>query len=137
MYPPGPLLVPRVSMEKSTLEGYEIQRGTIVHVNCWAIGRDPELWENSDEFIPERFLNSDIDFKGQDFELIPFGAGRKGCPGTTLGVAIVELALSNLLYAFDWKLPYGMRKEDIDTTVRPGLTMSKKIDLCLIPTNYL
>ncbi|KAM3357120.1 6,7,8-trihydroxycoumarin synthase [Capsicum galapagoense] len=137
LYPPGPLLLPRVSMEKSTLEGYEIQRGTIVHVNAWTIARDPEIWENPEEFIPERFLNKYIDFRGPHFEFLPFGAGRKGCPAITLGIAIVELALSNLLYAFDWKLPCGMKKEDIDTNSKPGIVMHKKIDLCLIPTSYL
>ncbi|KAL3360122.1 hypothetical protein AABB24_016561, partial [Solanum stoloniferum] len=137
LYPSVPLLLPRESMEKSILEGYEIQPGTIIHVNAWAIARDPEIWENPEEFIPERFLNSDIDFKGQDFELIPFGAGRRGCPGIALGVASMELALSNLLYAFDWELPCGMKKEDIDTNVKPGITMHKKNDLCLIPKNYL
>ncbi|XP_075073621.1 6,7,8-trihydroxycoumarin synthase-like [Nicotiana tabacum] len=137
LYPPSPILVPRESMEKTILEGYEIQPGTIVHVNAWAIGRDPEIWENPEEFIPERFLNSDIDYKGQDFELLPFGAGRRGCPGIALGVASMELALSNLLYAFDWELPYGVKKEDIDTNVRPGITMHKKNELCLIPKNYL
>ncbi|XP_055813952.1 5-OH-xanthotoxin synthase-like [Solanum dulcamara] len=137
LYPSVPLLVPRESMEKSTLEGYEIQAGTIIHVNSWAIARDPEIWENPEEFIPERFLNSDVDFKGQDFELIPFGAGRRGCPGIALGVASMELALSNLLYAFDWELPCGMKKEDINTDVKPGITMHKKNDLCLIPKNYL
>ncbi|XP_060180430.1 5-OH-xanthotoxin synthase-like [Lycium barbarum] len=136
LYPPVPLLVPRVSMDKSTLEGYEIQPGTIIHVNSWAIARDPEIWENPEEFIPERFLNNDIDFKGQDYELIPFGAGRRGCPGITLGVASTELALSNLLYAFDWELPCGMKKEDIDTNVRPGITMHKKNELFLIPKSY-
>ncbi|KAH0739215.1 hypothetical protein KY290_037920 [Solanum tuberosum] len=136
LYPPVPLLVPRESMKKSTIEGYEIQAGTIVHVNSWAIARDPGIWENSEEFIPERFLNSDIDYKGQNYELIPFGAGRRGCPGITLGVASIELALSNLLYAFDWKLPHGMKKEDIDTNVRPGITMHKKNDLWLIPKSY-
>ncbi|KAH0651158.1 hypothetical protein KY285_031275 [Solanum tuberosum] len=104
LYPPTPLLLPRKSIEKSTLEGYEIQPGPIIHVNIWAIGRDSKIRENSKEFIPERFLNNNIDFKGQDFELIPFGAGRRGCPGITLGVAIAELALSNPLYAFDWEL---------------------------------
>jgi len=81
LYPPVPLLVPRETMKKSTLQGYEIQLGTIIHVNSWAIARDPEIWENPEEFMPERFLNSDINFKGQDFELLPFGAGRRGCPG--------------------------------------------------------
>ncbi|CAN4090821.1 unnamed protein product [Withania somnifera] len=137
LYPPVPLLVLRESMKKSKLEGYEIQAGTIIHVNSWAIARDPEIWENPEEFIPERLLNSDIDYKGQHFELIPFGAGRRVCPGIALGVASMELALSNLLYAFDWELPRGMKKEDIDTNVRPGITMHKKNELCLIPKNYL
>jgi len=137
LYPPGPLLVPRETMQNSILEGYEIQPKTIVHVNFWAIARDPEIWENSEEFIPERFLNSDIDFKGQHFELIPFGAGRRGCPAITLGVTTVELALSNLLYAFDWELPPGMKIEDIDTDVLLGLAMHKKKPLCLVPRNYL
>ncbi|KAK6775378.1 hypothetical protein RDI58_026379 [Solanum bulbocastanum] len=136
LFPPAPLLIPRESMKKSTLEGYEFQPRTIVYVNAWAIARDPEIWENPEEFMPERFLNSDIDFKGQDYELIPFGAGRRGCPGLALGVASVELALSNLLYAFDWELPYGLKKEDIDINGRPGITVNKKNDLCLIPKKY-
>ncbi|WMV53943.1 hypothetical protein MTR67_047328 [Solanum verrucosum] len=97
----APLLIPRESMKISTLEGYEFQPRTIVYVNAWAIGRDPEIWENPEEFMPKRFLNNDIDFKGQDYELIPFGAGKRGYPSLALGVASVELALSNLLYAFD------------------------------------
>ncbi|KAH0775867.1 hypothetical protein KY290_007278 [Solanum tuberosum] len=136
LFPLAPLLIPRESMKISTLEGYEFQPRTIVYVNTWAIARDPEIWENSEEFMPERFLNSDIDFKGQDYELIPFRAGRRGCLGLELGVASVELALSNLLYAFDWELPYGLNKEDIDINGRPGITVNKKNDLCLIPKKY-
>nr|XP_004249946.1 cytochrome P450 83B1 [Solanum lycopersicum] len=136
LFPPAPLLIPRESMKISTLEGYEFQPRTIVYVNAWAIARDPEIWENPEEFMPERFLNSNIDFKGQDYELIPFGAGRRGCPGLALGVASVELALSNLLYAFDWELPYGLKKEDIDINGKPGITVNKKNDLCLIPKKY-
>ncbi|XP_006367992.2 cytochrome P450 83B1-like [Solanum tuberosum] len=134
LFPPGPLLIARETMQNSILEGYEINQN-IIHVNVWAIARDPEIWENPEEFIPERFLNSDIDFKGQNFELIPFGSGRRGCPAMALGVATVELVLSNLLYAFDWELPCGMKKEDIDTDVLPGLAMHKKEPLCLVPRN--
>ncbi|KAG5588798.1 hypothetical protein H5410_049232 [Solanum commersonii] len=84
LYPANPLLIPRESMKKSTLEGYEIQQGTIVHINAWAIARDHEIWENAKEFIHERFLNSDINFKREDYELIPFGARRRGCLGLHL-----------------------------------------------------
>ncbi|KAF3632399.1 putative cytochrome 83B1-like [Capsicum annuum] len=136
LYPPVPLLMPRESMKKSTLEGYEIQPKTIVFVNSWAMARDPEIWGNPEEFIPERFLSSSIDFKGQNSEFIPFGAGRRGCPALALGVATVDLILSNLLYAFDWELPCGMMKEEIDTDILPGLGMHKKNDLCLVPKNF-
>ncbi|KAF3628842.1 putative cold and drought-regulated protein CORA-like [Capsicum annuum] len=122
--------------EKSSLEGYEIQPGTIIQVNLWAIARDPETWENPEEFIPERFLKSNLDFKGQDFEFIPFGGGRRGCPGMPLGIATAELIFSNILYAFDWELPYGMKKEEIDTDVLTGLAMPKKNVFCLVPKNY-
>ncbi|PSR99611.1 Cytochrome P450 71A1 like [Actinidia chinensis var. chinensis] len=136
LYPPAPLLVPRETTQRCIIDGYEIQPKTVVYINAWAIARDPESWENPDKFLPERFLGSNIDFRGQNFELIPFGAGRRGCPGINLGVATVELALANLLYSFDWELPDGMKKEDIDTDVKPGLTMHKKNDLCLVAKNY-
>ncbi|PHT27573.1 hypothetical protein CQW23_32823 [Capsicum baccatum] len=111
IHPPDPLLLPRESMEKSTLEGYEIPPTTIIYINSWSIARDPEIWKNPEEFIPERFLNNDINLKREDYELILFGAGRRGCPGITLGIAAIELALSNLLYAFDRELPCGLKKK--------------------------
>ncbi|KAK6796278.1 hypothetical protein RDI58_003979 [Solanum bulbocastanum] len=77
-----------------------------------------------------------FDFKSQDFELIPFGAERRGCLAIALGVANVELVLSNLLYAFDWELPRGMKREDINTDVLPGITRHKKKPLGLVPRNY-
>lgn len=109
-----------------------------------AIGRDPECWKNPEDFNPERFCSSvisnnidiDIDYKSVEFEMVPFGGGRRGCPGISLGVATVELALANLLYAFDWELPFGMVKEDIDTNTLPGLTMHKKNPLCLVAELY-
>lgn len=136
LYPPVPLLVPRETMEKCILNGYEIPSKTTVYVNAWAIGRDPEAWENPEDFSPERFLNSDIDFRGHDFELIPFGAGRRGCPGLNMGIATVELALANLLYSFNWEMPNGTTSKDIDMDTKPGLAMHKKNDLCLVATKY-
>lgn len=132
LHPVGPLLLPRETNKKTSIEGYDIRPKTIVYVNAWAIGRDPECWKDPEMFVPERFLGSSIDYKGNHFELIPFGAGRRLCPGLQLGVANFELALANLLYSFDWELPAGVNKEDIDTDVLPGLTMHKKNPLCLV-----
>ncbi|XP_028768972.1 cytochrome P450 71A1-like [Neltuma alba] len=132
LFTPVPLLVPRESMQRCNVEGYEIEPKTLVLVNAWAIGRDPETWEDPEKFYPERFFNCSINFKGQDFELIPFGAGRRICPGIQMGVINAELALANLLHSFDWELPAGIEEQDIDTEVMPGLTIHKKNDLCLV-----
>ncbi|XP_073137521.1 6,7,8-trihydroxycoumarin synthase-like [Henckelia pumila] len=136
LYPSSPIL-PRETTECCVLGGYEIEPKTFIYFNLWAIGRDPEYWENPNEFLPDRFLNSPIDYKGQDFGLIPFGFGRRGCPGMNLGVAVVELALANLLYAFDWELPLGMTEEDVNTDSLPGLAVHKKDPLCLMAKRYI
>ncbi|MFS7972282.1 putative cytochrome P450 [Helianthus anomalus] len=133
LYPTVPLLVPRETTKETTLNGYKIKQKTLVFVNTLAIGRDPKSWDSPEEFLPERFLGSDIDFKGNDFELTPFGAGRRICPGMTMGVVTVDLLLANLLYLFDWSLPDGIKKEDIDLEVMPGITMHKRNELCLLP----
>ncbi|KAL7603513.1 hypothetical protein Lser_V15G18618 [Lactuca serriola] len=137
LYPPVPLLVPRETTKDTILHGYKIKAKTLVFVNVLAIGRDPESWESPEEFLPERFLGSNIDFKGNDFELIPFGAGRRICPGISMGVVTVDLLLANLVYLFDWGLPNGMNKEEIDFDVNPGITMHKRNDLCLMAHTYL
>ncbi|XP_058752191.1 cytochrome P450 71A1-like [Vicia villosa] len=132
LYLPAPLLVPRESNENCIISGYNIPAKTILYVNAWAIQRDSNVWKNSEEFYPERFLESSINFLGQDFELIPFGAGHRICPGLSLAVASIELILANLLYSFDWKLPHGLVKEDIDTEMLPGITQHKKNPLFLV-----
>ncbi|KAG5042129.1 hypothetical protein AAZX31_03G027600 [Glycine max] len=132
LYPPVPLLLPKETNENCIIDGYEIAAKTLVYVNALAIQRDPEIWEDPEEFLPERFLYSTIDFRGQDFELIPFGAGRRSCPGMLMATASLDLILANLLYLFDWELPAGMKKEDIDTEVLPGLVQYKKNPLCIL-----
>ncbi|KAI9072607.1 hypothetical protein K1719_045443 [Acacia pycnantha] len=109
----------------------------MIFVNMWAIQRDPEIWENPEEFIPERFENSEMDFKGQDFELIPFGSGRRMCPGMDFAMASVEYMLANLLHWFDWKLPEdGSPECAIDVSETYGLTVKKKVPLFLQPIPF-
>ncbi|CAL5211116.1 unnamed protein product [Lathyrus oleraceus] len=134
--PAAPLLVSRESREKCTIGGYNIPAKTILYVNAWAIQRDPNVWKNPEKFYPERFLESSINFLGKDFELIPFGAGRRICPGISMVVASLELILANLVYFFDWKLPDGLMEEDIDTEMLPGIAQHKKNPLRLVANIY-
>ena len=136
LHPPLPFLLPRESREKCEINGYEIPAKTRVIVNAWAIGRDPSYWIEPDSVISERFLDSSIDFKGINFEYIPFGAGRRICPGMSFGVINVELPLALLLYHFDWKLPNGMKNEALDMTQFFGATLKRKDVLHLVPTAF-
>lgn len=104
-----------------------------VLVSLWAIGRDPKIWKNSKVFSPERFLECDIDFKGQDFELLPFGAGRRICPGIALSYRMLTLMMSNLLYKYNWKLEHGMHFNDLDMDEKVGMTLQKVKPLQIIP----
>ena len=132
--PPVPLLVPRESMEDCILDGYYIPAKTRVLINTYAIGRDPKSWENPLEFDPERFKDHTMDAKDQDFKFLPFGGGRRGCPGYSFGLATIELALARLLYHFDWALPKGVGVDDVDLDEIFGLAIRKKTPLILVPT---
>ncbi|XP_026444276.1 cytochrome P450 71A9-like [Papaver somniferum] len=132
LHPPSPLLVPRETSENCRINGYDIPIKTSVLINAKAISTDPKYWENPNEFLPERFLDSNIDYKGQDFELIPFGGGRRRCPGISFSAVLIELVLANLLHCFDWKLPSGMKIEEFDMSEAFGLAVHKKIPLCLL-----
>ncbi|MQL81102.1 hypothetical protein Taro_013553 [Colocasia esculenta] len=132
LHPPAPLLLPRESMKATQIQGYEIPAKTRVIINAWAIARNPDYWPSPEQFRPERFLQSCIDFRGSDFQFIPFGAGRRICPGINLAKATVELALANLLYHFDWSLPEAMSVANLDLGEERGLTTRKKQSLLLV-----
>jgi cytochrome P450 len=132
LQPTAPLLIPRETTKECCVGGYEIPAKTLVYVSAWAVGRDPEAWENPYEFNPDRFVGSSIDLKGNDYELIPFGAGRRICPGIFIALATVELSLANLLHKFDWEMPSGVEDIDMDD-VLPGLVPHMRDALCLVP----
>lgn len=133
LHPPAPLLLPRESTQDCYVKNYFIPQKTRVIINAWAINRDPVLWNSPDEFRPERFLDSSsVDFKGNDFQFIPFGAGRRICPGMQFAVSTLELAVANLVYRFEWELPHGLREEEFDMIEAPGLTTRKREKLMLV-----
>ena len=134
LHPPLPLLVPRQSMEHCKIQDYDIPTETRVIINAWAIGKDPKSWLQPEHFIPERFEDSSVDYNGTHFELIPFGAGRRICPGMGLGLAIVELTLARLLYHFNWKLPSGFGPQDLNMDETFGTVARRKHELLAIPT---
>uniref|UniRef100_A0ACD5Z9A2 Uncharacterized protein n=1 Tax=Avena sativa TaxID=4498 RepID=A0ACD5Z9A2_AVESA len=131
LHPPAPLLIPREAMESCKILGYDVLKGTTVLVNAWAIGRDPKHWDDPEVFKPERFDSGIVDFKGTDFEYIPFGAGRRICPGMTFAQASMEIVLASLLYHFDWSLPGGVKPSEVDMVEDMGITVRRKNDLHL------
>lgn len=132
LHPPVPLLLPRECTRDTTVLGFHVARGTRVFVNAWAVGRDPASWSAPDEFRPERFLDSEVDFRGAHFQLVPFGAGRRVCPGLQFGLATVELALASLVRLFDWALPGGAAPGDVDMSDAPGLATPRRVPLLLV-----
>ncbi|KAL2515445.1 Cytochrome [Forsythia ovata] len=136
LHPPLPLLLPRESTQDSNVMGYDIAVGTRVIINAWAIARDPMLWENPEDFYPERFFNTGIDFKGLNFEFIPFGSGRRGCPGILFAIAVNELALAKLMLNFNFALPSGEMEKDLDMSEAHGTTVHKKLPLLVIATPH-
>ncbi|KAJ3693833.1 hypothetical protein LUZ60_009313 [Juncus effusus] len=132
LHVPVPLL-PRLAHADTHVLGYHIPKGTKVLVNAWALGRDPKYWDNAEIFEPERYKERAVDYRGTEIEYIPFGAGRRQCPGTAFGVANVELALANLLYHFDWELPSGLKPHKVDMSETFGVSVRRKNPLWLHP----
>nr|ALX35998.1 flavonoid 3'-hydroxylase 1 [Paeonia lutea] len=129
MHPVAPMLVPRMAREDIQIAGYDIAKGTRVLVNTWTIVRDPKLWDKPDEFCPDRFVGKAMDVKGQDFELLPFGSGRRMCPGYSLGLKVIQASLANLLHGFTWKLAGNVKGEELNMEEIFGLSTPKKFPL--------
>ncbi|KAH6556805.1 hypothetical protein KP509_1Z153800 [Ceratopteris richardii] len=135
LHPPSPLLGAREALESCQIGGHMIPKGTRLIVNEWCLGRDESVWERPTDFLPERFLQTQMDVRGQNFELIPFGGGRRICMGLPLALCNVQLSLANLLHCFDWQLPTHQALDMSDKFA--GTTLPKAIPLLVIPTPRL
>ncbi|XP_061967013.1 cytochrome P450 76T24-like [Populus nigra] len=133
LHPPAPLLLPRKAVSEVEMQGFTVPKNAQILINIWAIGRDPAIWPDPNSFKPESFLECQADVKGRDFELIPFGAGRRICPGLPLAHKMVHLTLASLIHSFDWKIADDLTPEDIDTSETFGLTLHKSEPLRAIP----
>jgi cytochrome P450 len=137
LHPPVPLLLPHRAESRCEVAGYMIPKDTQVLVNAWAIGRDPTIWDEPSEFKPERFVESELEYRGQNFELIPFGAGRRMCPGLPLAHRMVHVVIASLLHSFNWSLPDGITAENMDMTEKFGITLQRGSPLIAVPSPRL
>ncbi|CAL4951188.1 unnamed protein product [Urochloa decumbens] len=137
LHGPAPLLAPHLSMADCDIEGYTIPFGTRVIVNAWALARDPNRWESAQEFVPERFMEGGsafaTDYRGNDFAFLPFGTGRRICPGISFAISTVEIMLANLIYHFNWELPPELKDKGIDMSESFGVTVHRTEKLLLVP----
>ncbi|KAL3345988.1 hypothetical protein AABB24_024773, partial [Solanum stoloniferum] len=137
LHPPIPLLLHETA-EESTISGYYIPAKSHVIINSFAIGRDKNSWEDPDSFKPSRFLKEGVaDFKGGNFEFLPFGSGRRSCPGMQLGLYALEMAVAHLLHCFTWELPDGVKPSELKMDDVFGLTAPMANRLVAVPTPRL
>ncbi|XP_045798597.1 cytochrome P450 76T24-like [Trifolium pratense] len=125
LHPAAPLLLPHKCDENMNILGFNVPKNAQLFVNVWAMGRDPTIWENPTMFMPERFLECDINYKGNNFELIPFGAGKRICPGLPLAHRTMHLIVASLLRNFEWTLADGLKPEDMNMDEQFGLTLKR------------
>uniref|UniRef100_A0ACD5XWV5 Uncharacterized protein n=1 Tax=Avena sativa TaxID=4498 RepID=A0ACD5XWV5_AVESA len=137
LHPPTPLLVPHRASAAVKIAGYDIPKGATVAVNVWAIARDPTVWDSPLQFRPERFLHESIDIKGCDYRVLPFGAGRRMCPGAQLGINLVTSVIGHLLHHFTWALPQGTQPKDVDMMESPGIVAFMATPLHAVATPRL
>ncbi|KAF4403965.1 hypothetical protein G4B88_014421 [Cannabis sativa] len=134
LHPAVPLLLPRKAERDVKINGFTIPKGAQILVNTWAIGRDNDIWDDQELFKPERFIGSEVDVKGRSFELIPFGGGRRVCPGLPLAMRMLPLMLGTLIHSFEWKLENGLKPEEIDMNDKFGITLQMALPLRVVPS---
>ncbi|KAL4180382.1 hypothetical protein AMTRI_Chr13g124960 [Amborella trichopoda] len=136
LYPAGPLLVPHEAIQDCHVGGFNVYAGTRLVVNAWKLQRDPRVWSDPERFDPDRFLTShvDIDVWGKNYEFLPFGSGRRSCPGISFALHLSSLTLARFLHAFEWDTPFG---ECVDMTEGFGLTLAKATPLRVVLTPRL
>lgn len=132
LHPAVPLLLPRKASNDIEVGGFTIPKDSQIFVNAWAIARDPSTWDNPNSFVPERFFGSDLDVKGRNFELIPFGGGRRICPGLPLAIRMLPLILGSLIHSFDWKLE-TVTPKNMDMDDKFGITLQMAEPLLVVP----
>ncbi|XP_071717879.1 cytochrome P450 76T24-like [Rutidosis leptorrhynchoides] len=133
LHPPAPFLIPHQAVHDIEVQGSIVPKNAQVLCNVWAMGRDPDVWTDPERFMPERFLDVEIEYKGQNFELIPFGAGRRICPGLNFAHKMLHIVLGSLIHNFDWQLEENIRAQDVDMGEKFGLTLQKNVPLMAIP----
>ncbi|QHO01080.1 Cytochrome P450 [Arachis hypogaea] len=137
LHPPG-AIVTRESTKDAMVNGYRIREKTLIIINLWAIGRDPKAWSNNaEEYYPERFITNNRDYRGYNFEFIPFGAGSRICPGIHLGLTTVKLVVAQLVHCFNWELPWNMTPDELDMNEKYGLSSPRAKNLLAVPTYRL
>lgn len=123
LYPPVPLLLPHYSTEDCTVGGYDVPKHTMLLINAWAVHRDPKVWEEPEKFKPERFEATEGETERFNYKLIPFGMGRRACPGADMGLRAVSLALGALIQCFDWEIE---EEESLEASYHSKMSMQNK-----------
>uniref|UniRef100_A0ACD5TRG0 Uncharacterized protein n=1 Tax=Avena sativa TaxID=4498 RepID=A0ACD5TRG0_AVESA len=142
LHPVAPIMLPHQAVAEGVeLGGYAVPKGSTVIFNTWAIMRDPQVWERPDEFVPERFMFMDmaaaekvvVEFHGKDFQFIPFGSGRRICPGLPMAERVVPFILASLLHTFEWRLPHGVSADGFEVTEKFSYVNTLAIPLKAVP----
>ncbi|KAI7740740.1 hypothetical protein M8C21_033921 [Ambrosia artemisiifolia] len=133
LHPPVPFLIPHQAIHDVQIQGFMVPKNAQILCNVWAMGRDPKVWLHPEKFMPERFLEVKIDYRGQDFELIPFGSGRRICPGLNMAHRMLHIMIGSLIQKFDWKLEGNMKAQDIDMDEKFALTLQMNVPLKATP----